>query len=1121
MKLSPGQRDAVFFTDHHLMIEAGAGSGKTTTLVEKLLYETGQSDRGDPPERKLSIDEIVAVTFTRKAAGEIKDRLRSRILHQAESMAAADRERRAIQAFKIDNAEIGTIDRLANRIVRDYGPYAGVDAGYQLLDETDAETLRLEVAGEAVLDAVDERVEGATGLVRHFGFLQTRRFVAEALDQPNLLRSLRRKDRRRLLGLAALRGAPNRVDELIAPLSDAALQFLLNVQDAYQTRLVQEGVLDFPSMALAAAKVVRSPEARDELTKRVRLLVVDEHQDTSPLQAELLFAMAGLPRPGVRAEADESIPAVRLVLIGDPKQSIYSFRHADILQWKRSRQTVESAGGRYVPLDQSFRATASLTRFHDVVLGKILADTSLRPYDIDYQGLQPNRTEPGPAPVEVLLAEEPDTPDVAALVGARIRRMLDEGEEVFDRKTGERRPVVPGDIAILARELKTDAAHYVQALHDNRIDFRVVGGGGLYQRQEVLDVAALLSAVADPHDPYSLAAFLRSPFGAVDDQTLNTLAVSRPDGKQSGGSLLDALRDAAELIESEERRTRAREALEVVQELRALRDRVGHDELIRKAVDLTGYEAYLAGAPDAPLGLRNLAKLIRIAGSAEAEPLSSFVDKLGARIARAEREEEAPLYATDEDLVTLSTIHSAKGLEWPVVIVTQLHDRVVRSVRRDRGPRLSDRLGVVLPLDVVIREGGHDTRVSEPSRLWDTYAADQIARDYAEAKRLFYVACTRARDRLILAGALNEAKGWGLVSRPDYRTSDKLDRWLQIVVPPITETAGPEAEFDFRYVPFRVLRPAPAQVQEGEDPDREWPGVLDLTGPTPPPEGGDPLLVRTGPVDQGPIRTEFAVSEFLQFNICPWKHFYGYRAGVSSPRLEATPDASIVSRILPERRGDILHHYFGQHKDDWSEEKMRSELKRILLWHIPMDEEQAEENVGELLGHVRNYLNSDVHSRVREARARGASVYREVPFIYRFRGDIRVRGILDLLFEEPDGWVAVDYKTGLFGKEEAEHERTVQVRTERYRIQAAIYSLAVNEALDGRRLKRFHFFFTPPGLESSIPVTDEWPVSAHGHVLEIVERIRASDYGGEPTFAVERCVGCEYRPICRPEAFGE
>lgn len=340
--------------------------------------------------------------------------------------------------------------------------------------------------------------------------------------------------------------------------------------------------------------------------------------------------------------------------------------------------------------------------------------------------------------------------------------------------------------------------------------------------------------------------------------------------------------------------------------------------------------------------------------------------------------------------------------------------------------------------------------------------------------------------------------------------------WLQVLIPAPGGAKEPTTLINHRGVPLRVLRPRAAVAAPGAtDPERDWPHAIPESGDVPSAEEDDILVLRTRPVAPGPLRTEFAVSEFLQFAICPHKHYFGYRAGISSPRLEATPDATIVSRILPERRGDILHHYLGQHEDSWSAEKMRAELKRILLWHIPMEEAQAEANVGELLGHVRNYLKSDVHIRVRAARETGGRVYREVPFVYRFRPDVRVRGVLDLLFEEEDGWTAVDYKTGLFGEEEADHEETVRVRTERYTIQAAIYSLAVMHALKDAPLRRFHFFFTPPGLDSAIPITEEWPASARAEVLTTVRRIHASEYG-EPTFAVERCMGCEYRAICRP-----
>src|SRR5690606_38707456 len=177
-KLTDEQRAIALNTRTHLMIEAGAGSGKTTLLIEKLAHELGHRNiDGALPDNVLTLDQVGAITFTRKAAGEIKERLRGEFLRRANEAEGLEREAWAERAFAIDEALIGTIDAFAGRIIRDFGALAGMETGFEVLDPGDALALRLEVVENEILAAVDRGDKGALFLVRQYGFQRSRNIL--------------------------------------------------------------------------------------------------------------------------------------------------------------------------------------------------------------------------------------------------------------------------------------------------------------------------------------------------------------------------------------------------------------------------------------------------------------------------------------------------------------------------------------------------------------------------------------------------------------------------------------------------------------------------------------------------------------------------------------------------------------------------------------------------------------------------------------------------------------------------------------------------------------------------------------------------------------------------------
>lgn len=1139
-KLTDEQRAIALNTRTHLMIEAGAGSGKTTLLIEKLAHELGHRNiDGALPDNVLTLDQVGAITFTRKAAGEIKERLRGEFLRRANEAEGLEREAWAERAFAIDEALIGTIDAFAGRIIRDYGALAGMETGFEVLDPGDALALRLEVVENEILAAVDRGDKGALFLVRQYGFQRSRNILSDLLDNAALLVDVAERMERGRISIEELATRASieltAKDLLLEPYGRDLVAFAKSVHTAYVRRLEKDGVLDHEHVVMQAASLAENEDVQRAFRERIKLLFVDEHQDTNLAQVQLLFRLSGVSAAAQAEHAEElASPETRLVLVGDPKQGIYGFRHADITMWRKSKQMIERAGGVYCTLTANHRSRPALVRFFDDCLGRIMGgpdDQLESTYDVPFRSLVPARAESDEdGAVEVLLSQTGGAASTAEVVADRIAEMLanPSAYPVYERQpdgTEVARPLRARDIAILSRNLRSSADHYERALRERGINAYVYGGRGLYGRQEIIDLTSLLRAVADPYDAASLVAYLRSPLGGVDDATLAELAAvssAAPLGR-SIGSLYDALRRADEFVREGKGRQRALEALRILEKLRALRDRLPHNQLIETALEETGYRAFLAGAPDAPAGIRNIEKLLRIARRAAHEPLFEFVRRLGARVRRADPEEEAPLYTPDDDLVAISTIHKAKGLEWPVVFLAGIDEPPFRKVA-DNEPYLSRDVGAVLPIDVVLKGEGKPEVAG--SAIWDWYFEDATRKEYAESKRLFYVACTRARDRLILAGGLGRKQAErNLTGRIEWLHRQGYDHWLRHLYRPITQSGEKGKCFtyaDGRHV-ARILRPgvdeegAQTRKRPAAQPKRWLPAppasLLDPKATVSRASGLESRVVDL--TDRAILRSEFTASELLQFALCEWRHYYGYVKSISSPTIEVASRDAVVNQILPEARGDILHDYLREYRDGWTEERMRQEMKRALLRHLPMAEEPAEENARELLVHAKNYLTSDWYARVKAAKR----VLREVPFVYQVSDTLRLHGVIDLMFEEEDGWRIIDFKTGLFRGLEHRIEAEIQDRVRKYEIQAGVYTLAANAA--GLPVKEFAFFFTAPARAGTVEPDRNWLTMQKVQIETIAARIQALDHGGEPVYDEERCKGCEYLRLCRPKGAPE
>jgi ATP-dependent exoDNAse (exonuclease V) beta subunit len=548
-----------------------------------------------------------------------------------------------------------------------------------------------------------------------------------------------------------------------AALDDLVARF----DGSFRARKAQLAALDFSDLEERARELLESrPDVRADVKRRFRSVLVDEFQDTSRLQQKIVDLVR---RPSGELAAAESAPP-SLFAVGDVKQAIYGFRHAEVRGLLEVEDEVRAQGGLVVPLDASFRTRPSVLSYVDAVFERVFGEPGSEVRHQPLRSAESVAFAPKAEPsVEVIVSTgdrlEQGRRGEARAIAARLATIV-EGRLLRGtnplRTESFGKPLRYRDCAVLFRAL-TELPVYERALRERGVPYRIARGGGFFEASEVVDAIALLRTIASPRDDLALAAVLRSPLVGLSDDALLALALLEEGGGERvrHGWLARALERVHESprISPEERASAAafRGALE---EVRSLRGRVGARDVLARALELTRLgESTLLRAGN-PRGLVNLAKLLEIVEELEADPgtgaglsLEEVALALEDLRAGGSREAEGSLAGGDEDAVMLLSVHAAKGLEWPLVVVADLGrgenpfgDPVAWSAETGSIP--------------ILRDADDPSQRLEPTSYTRLVAARKL-REREESKRLLYVAMTRCRDHLVLAGSRGGSRSAG------------------------------------------------------------------------------------------------------------------------------------------------------------------------------------------------------------------------------------------------------------------------------------------------------------------------------------------------------------------------
>jgi ATP-dependent helicase/nuclease subunit A len=905
-------------------------------------------------------------------------------------------------------------------------------------------------------------------------------------------------DRRKLVtdAMACLKNASEdigkRLTELLRPWEDceeasqssAALTSAVYQEAAQALAVFTEkkergSKLDFEDVQILARDLLRDNAAvRQECHERYRQMLVDEFQDTNALQKDLLWLAAG-------AEPGQPPPPGRLFVVGDAKQSNYRFRDADVSVFDQTRlEFEETPGHERLRLEVTFRAHPEVAKLHnDLFMTKALMgpDTSGRQgYEAFYEPLLPHRqTEAvGLASDLLIVAPEEDAGDEMKAEELRRYEGLAIAEwikraigtlTVYDKDgDGEKaRPAKPGDFALLFRST-TNLRLYERALRLHGLKYYVSAGRGFFTRQEILDLMNLLRALENRRDEIALAGALRSPLFALSDETLYWL-------KAQGDNLQEALDAAAAGEHAEQRNIQPHEVKLVefasaeLEALRQLKNRLPISALIGEALDRTGYTAAVATLFGGEQMLSNLRRLIDLARGFEGVgnySLRDFIDYLKGLVVSEERMGQAPVEEESGESIKLMTIHAAKGLEWPIVIVPDL-GRGDQGNSDKNGWRYHRRLGVIAA-----------PRAAD-KRQWP--ALGQLIKDLdeaeerAERRRLLYVAATRCRDHLVLSSALGLQRG--------------ADSWLEWL------TEATELDTQAGLARMEGIKVHRYEVNAMQEPPP--PAVAAALGRQLP--SAEELRRRMDPVQPSePQRRRLTVTGLATYLDCPTCYRLKYLEGMPDARV-SIPLSEAGQTLSALERGTLVHQTLeivGSRGVEAIEEALQVAQK--LRTTSPAERER-------ISAMVQWYLESDLYLRQVKPSERLRS---EMPLLFELEGAL-LEGKLDAVAEHEGGKTldVLDYKTGY------EDQDTGQAG---HRFQLGLYCAGLQ--LLGKQVRSANIVYLD--ARKLVELTAEDVAAAREQAVAAIRAIGNGEFAKGKEAKCEGCgVGwaCLERPTARVE----
>ncbi len=1071
------------------IVEAAAGTGKTTLLVSRILNLI--------KEGEARLEEVVAITFTEKAAAELKVKLRQELEKSLPMESDPAKHQRISEAISdLERMQVTTIHSFCGSLLRERPVEAGLDPNFEVADGLMARLVQAEVWEEWFEKQMDED-DPALRRATLFGIRpdQIRKMAQSMIENRDVLNYLPSPEPSEVLekavkqfvrdfrkGVETLNGfkvycqnsedqgiltieelneklmrlesisdieekerfivneiptkfttrgnkknwKPNdqlnivkdhftalskRIGETQTLIAESVMTELAHCLtdsiEAYEQAKEERNLLDFQDLLLFTRKMLKDHlEVRRYFQDRYRFLLVDEFQDTDPLQAEIVFFLSEEERGKAKEWKEVRVSPKRLFLVGDPKQSIYRFRRADIEMYEEAKTKMGKNG--LLTISQNFRCAPSLTE----KVNQIFADLIQAPEDGCYQPgyVELNfgrKKETLPPDHGTVLLYPPKRNELtmtsmdecrtweARCIAAFIQKLVSEEKwKVWDDSEQCLRPILFKDIAILMRTYNP-LPFLEEALRSHEVDYRVMGGKYFYRRQEVQQLLAVLKAIDNPIDKVALVAALRSPFFGISDEELFLF--------HAGGGNLNYLQEA--------QGSPMKEPFRLLRKLHKMRNESSVSALLKRLYEETSGLVLFLLRPQGEQRVANLQKIGDMARALEERGMLSFrgfVRWLSERQEEEAEEEEPPTLERGDNFVRLLTIHRAKGLEFPMVILADLGRK--ENLRENL---IIDRSGERVGIKAGDEKSRFWTRNFKELNKWEEKRAK------AEERRLLYVGMTRARDFLVLPvfwvkkedGRMSIPKSSFLTDLQRYlKSPDQVPfgRWEEGVMYYDTDQLElkPKEGLPFRF-PFDIEKGGGKESKVSLSERKKWK------------EAQEALKERAG---RGRCLTT-ATEQVKEFE--------------KDDEWEISPVTGGEGAIF----GKLVHRLF--EKMDWSQPDLLEKMAEM--------EGKGVGATGSMIKKAGEMVKKSLASSLLQRVIQSDHYQKEVPFTFRCNGTL-FEGVMDVVFKEDGGLVVLDFKTDLLEKE------NLGSRVGHYRPQVEIYSDAI-QTIFGKPPKEVILFF--------------------------------------------------------------
>lgn len=953
MKNTEQQEQAITTIDKNIAVNAGAGTGKTKVLTERYVYilENGKLEKGK------EVESIVAITFTKKATQEMKERIREEI---KDRFPLGNKWRRYYK--DIEKANISTIHSFCSSILKDNALEINVDPMFNVLDGDEGDLLLEEVVLKLVFKGIEEdekiykmaksfnrddltkvieEVKNIYYEIRNIGysFEEAKDMTLKSIDEIEInlevikhikddfiyLMDNSRKnsklyklkddkiwidfynelyDEENLIPILEhlydnigtntkeaeiIKDLENKINKIFLMkekeyrwLYKTFLDLLVRVDEEYTKAKDEQGVLDYDDLQILVLKLLDNNGIRKSYQDKFKYIMVDEFQDTNELQKKIFYKLC---------TKEKTLDRSNLFIVGDPKQSIYGFRGADLEVFYDVMEDIEKvSGNKTITLDKNFRTVDTVLDFINVLFQKLM--------DSKYTKLRNHHESKNKIDVEILEKEDLVLPEdvkpsyynshyESRLIASRIKELVDEGEFEY------------GDFVLLFRS--TPSVYiYEDALKEYDIPYYNISGRGFYQSQEIIDVINGLKTISNKYDNISTIGFLRSPMIGLSDRTIYWLL------RYKEKNILETMDKNISNIDYNEK-DNILKAKEILNELILKKGLYGIYDLLDEMMDKTYYLETLLLQRDGRQSVANIYKFLEIAKEFDkniAGSLEDFIDYIEEK--ENTDESQAKIESEDANVVKIMTIHKSKGLQFPVVVI----------------PQMSRKFNLQQPYALFNKDKGIGLKYDDKAVIYNRMKEKVSQKEDEENKRILYVAMTRAKERLIVGNQGNNI-GFkkmikGLVNVDQISIIEDLN---------INENSNKP----IKLIDEKLLKSKKSNEE-----------VFPLIGKLP---GYNKRSF-----------SSFNVSQYMEFKQCKRSFYMKYykRLPIESLKTdwEIEKDASVAKTLNPMIRGNIVHEFCEHYRKGIEPRKMMKNIVNSFDIEYNRDIEE------ELKPYVENYLKN-------------------------------------------------------------------------------------------------------------------------------------------------------------------